>query len=92
MSRIIKGQVIRKTEKYIYTHELVTKTMDRYFIDFNLGGGRKAWGCTVYNSKEEAEKNIPSEAAAIGHKKEAASIRWQYYVEQRLIKHRYKKG
>lgn len=92
MSRIIKGQVIRETEKYIYTHELVTKTVDRYFIDFKLEGNRMAWGCTVYNSKEEAEKNIPSEAAAFGHKKEAASIRWQYYVEQRLIKHRYKKG
>ena len=92
MKKNIKGRIIKETERYIYTHEWTAATVDRYFIDFDLGGGRKAWGCTAYQTKEEAVKNIPSEAAAFGHKKEAASIRWQYYIEERLLKHRYKKG
>lgn len=92
MKREIKGYITKETDKYIYTTEIVSYTEDNYFIDFKLPGGRKAWGCTVYKTREAAEREIAYEARLFGHKVEDAEIRWQYYHGQRIVHHRYKKG
>lgn len=88
----IRGAVISETASYIYTREVVSYSVDRYFVDFKLEGGHMSWGCTVYNTRQEAERAIASEAIAFGYRKEQAKIRYQHLAGFKVVRHRYKKG
>lgn len=54
MAREIKGQIMKMTEKYIYTCEIINTPITEYFIKL-----RRGQVCTVYTSREAAEADGP---------------------------------
>lgn len=50
MAREIKGQVIRETEKYIYTVEVIETPRTYFHVKFTRG-----YCCSVYDTREAAE-------------------------------------
>lgn len=50
----MKGIITSKTDKYIYTAELVTTTKVDYYIEMVDSRGRKSRCCQVYESEEAA--------------------------------------
>lgn len=89
--KTMKGYIVRETAKYIYTQEVVHLVEERWFIDFEQAEGIYI-GCTVYNTLEEAEREVSHEAMLFGLKAENAVIRHETCQETRVVSHRYKKG
>lgn len=75
----------RITAKYRYVTELVEYSEKRFFIDFP--GGHI---CTVYETEEEARKDIPYMATLFRHDPKTATISEEIHIGHKILHHRYK--
>lgn len=75
----------RITKKYRYVTELVEYSEKRFFIDFP--GGHI---CTVYETEEDARKDIPHMAILFHHDPKTATISEEMNIAHKFLHHRYK--
>lgn len=85
MAREMKGEIVKTTEKYIYTTETLFVEKEGWFVHF----GEQSWSCTVYPTQEAAEAARPAEEYLWGGK--TTHVHMEKHTHIIIKHHRYKR-
>ena len=97
MTTNIKGEIIRETDKYIYTRETLQYNREQWFLGCHAGKStyglpiRESIGCTVYDSEEDAKNHIRETACLFNWPENLIYTFRQDYPTVEVKHHRYKK-